>query len=226
MIKARATAMTTAVVLLALSSISLADPCLVVYPAGPCEYRYDPDEYYTVSSGDSLYDPYWDRGGEVLLETGTDETDYSIYQAPGLSSFEPSYDGMHGYVFYSRKLTLVIDGFSNVPVTYDDVFLVFENLDTGDCGGTVVINGTELEGYLYNAGSLAVTTPTAEGNNYSDVITLEVEWIGCLGTNVWAFADTDGNGVFDGGNCFSAFSHDVTIGTETSSWGGIKSMYR
>ncbi len=59
-----------------------ADPCLVVYSDGPCVYHYDPSEYYTVGPGDPLYDPMYDRGGQVLLEVGTNMIDLSIYQAP------------------------------------------------------------------------------------------------------------------------------------------------
>ncbi|MDD3643771.1 MAG: hypothetical protein PHQ19_09955, partial [Candidatus Krumholzibacteria bacterium] len=65
----------------------LADPCLVVYPSGPCVYCFDPTEYYTVGPGDPLYDPAFDRGGLVLLETGTGEIDWSIYQAPDIVRF-------------------------------------------------------------------------------------------------------------------------------------------
>ncbi|MCK4539277.1 MAG: hypothetical protein KAV42_10820 [Candidatus Krumholzibacteria bacterium] len=205
---------------------SHSDPCLVTYPSGACVYRYDTAEYFTVTVGDSLYDPMYDRGGEVLIEIGTLDIDHSIYQAPFLSSFEPSVDGMEGYFFYNNEFTLIVDGFSNEPVVYDNVMLVFENLSPNDCTGTVIINGVPLTGDTYNAGSLTVSTPTAEGNNYSDVIELEVKWLGCYGMNVWAYADINGNGIFDGGECFSAFSHDVTIGTSNASWGNIKNLYK
>ncbi len=61
---------------------AIADPCLVVYPASPCEYHYDPGEYYTVGFGDSLYDPAFDRGGEVLIDLLTGEIALDVYQAP------------------------------------------------------------------------------------------------------------------------------------------------
>lgn len=205
---------------------SAADPCLVVYPEGSCDYRYDITEYFTVGFGDSLYDPAYDRGGQVLIERGTLSIDQSIYQAPSINAFEPSADGMEGYFFYESKFILIIDGFSNEPVTYDDVVLVFEDLAQSGCEGKVLINGSPLDGFTYHAGSLSVTTPTAEGNNYSDMISLEIEWLGCYGMNVWAYADTDGSGMFEGGECFTAFSHDVTISTEPSSWGKIKSLYK
>jgi hypothetical protein len=205
---------------------SHSDPCLVAYPSGSCTYRYDVTEYFTVSAGDSLYDSMYDRGGEVLRETGTMDIDYSIYQAPFLSNFEPSTDGMEGYFFYNSEFTLLVDGFSNEPVVYDNVILVFENLTPNDCTGTVIINGVTLVGNTYNAGSLTVTSPTVEGNNYSDTISLDVKWLGCYGMNVWAYADIDGNGIKDGGECFSAFSHDVTIGASSASWGNIKNLYK
>ncbi|HSG29573.1 MAG TPA: hypothetical protein VLA34_13920, partial [Candidatus Krumholzibacterium sp.] len=203
-----------------------ADPCLVVYPGGLCEYRYDVTEYYTVEYGDSLYQAEYDRGGKVLLEMGTSAIDLSIYQAPMIDSFQPSYDGMEGYFFYSNTFTLVIDGFSNEPVDYSDVIVVFENLAPGDCEGTVVVNGMTVEGNTYNAGSLSISTPVPYGNSYSDTIVLQVEWYGCYGMYAWAYADTDGDGMHAGGECFTAFSHDVTIGTSPSTWGNIKSLYK
>jgi len=85
-----------AIAVSALSGLALADPCLVVYPNAPCTYHYDPAEYYTVGPGDPLYDPLWDRGGKVLLEIGSNEIDYSIYQAPDLMGFHRAPTGTTG----------------------------------------------------------------------------------------------------------------------------------
>jgi len=82
--------------ILAMSSGLLADPCLVVYPDAPCIYQYDPSEYFTVGPGDPLYDAQYDRGGLVLLETGSGQIDLSIYQAPHITGFMATYDGNDG----------------------------------------------------------------------------------------------------------------------------------
>ncbi len=211
---------------LSLASAAIADPCLVVYPSGPCMYHYDMTEYYTAGPGDSYYDAEYDRGGEVLLEVGSNEIDHSIYQAPGLMGFEVSTDGNDGYVFVDTEFELVIDGFSNSPTTYLNILVVFDKVVPHDCVPTIMVNGMPIVGTTFNAGDLAVTTPTMDGNNYSDTMTLLVSWTGCYGLHVWAFSDEDYSGTHDGGECFTAFSHDSTIPTESSTWGAIKSMHR
>jgi hypothetical protein len=215
-----------ALLILVFSAAATADPCLVVYPTGPCVYHYDMTEYYTVGPGDPYYDAEYDRGGEVLLEIGTNEVDFSIYQAPGLMGFEVSTGGNDGYFFVDTDFELVIDGFSNEPTTYPDIIVVFDGYVPDGCVPDIMVNGMPITGNTYAAGDLVVSTPTPDGNNYSDTMTLLVQWHGCYGTHMWAFSDEDHNGIRDGGECFTAFSHDSTIPTEDSTWGKIKSLYR
>jgi hypothetical protein len=202
----------------------MADVCLVVYPNAPCIYHYDPTEYYTVGPGHPLYDPMFDRGGEVLLELGTDEIDYSIYQAPQLMGFTVSTDGNDGYFFYESFFDIVIDGWSNEPTTYVNIILVFEGLFS--CTPVVWVEGEMVAGNMYQVGDLEVSTPTPYGNNYSDTITLQVNWAGCTGMLMWAWSDENYNWVRDGGECFTAFSHDSTVPVERTSWGAIKSLFK
>ena len=215
-----------ALFILSLASAAIADPCLVVYPKGPCMYYYAASEYYTVGPGDPYYDAAYDRGGEVLLEVGSNEIDYSIYQAPGLMGFEMSTGGNDGYVFINTEYELVIDGFSNSPTNYPNILVVFDKVEPHNCVPDIMVNGVPIVGNTYNAGDLTVTTPTMEGNNYSDTMTLLVSWSGCYGVHAWAFSDADYNGKHEGGECFTAFSHDATIPTEESTWGAIKSQYK
>jgi len=205
---------------------SSADPCLVVYPGVSCVYHYDTSEYYTVGPGDSLYDPEYDRGGEVLLEMGSGEIDLSIYQAPNLIGFEPSTGGNEGYAFVSNDFTIYVDGFSNSPTTYNNILLVFDDILPEGCSPVILINGEPLDGNVFTLGDLNVSTPTEDGNNYSDYLTVDVYWSGCYGVHIWAFADEDYNGVHDGGECFTAFSHDSMIDAEDSSWGAVKAIYK
>lgn len=208
-----------------MSSAVVADPCLVVYPVAGSEYHYDINEYYTVTVGDPLYDPMYDRGGEVLIDLNTNEIAYNIYQAGNLVGFEVSTNGEEGYFFIGSYFDLIVDGFSNMPTTYENIILVFEP-NPGYCTPTISVNGNPVSGLQYPLGDLVVSTPTADGNNYSDSITLSIQWGGCYGMQMWAFADTDYNGIADGGECFSAFSHDSTVPTEERSWGAIKAMYQ
>jgi hypothetical protein len=209
-----------------ISQLVSSDPCLIVYPGGPCLYWYDPSEYYTVAPGHPFYDPAYDRGGTVLLEIGTNQVDVSIYQAPGLLGFVVSTNGQDGYHFTGSDFQLIVDGFSNVPTTYSNILIVFDKVVPAGCAPTIRVGGAPLSGGVYHAGDLLVQTPTPNGNNYSDTITLPVSSTGCTFIHVWAFSDADHDNAKDGGECFTAFSHDIVVPVENSSWGRIKVMYR
>ena len=173
-----------AILILALSVASaMADPCLTVYPVGNTVYHYDISEYYVVGPGNALYDPMYDRGGYVLIDSNDDSIDMSIYQAPNLVGFTPSSDGREGFFFEGYSFQLVIDGFSNSPTTYENVMLVIEPLPM-TCPPNVVIDGNPV-GSQVPLGSLVVSTPTAEGNNFSDVMILDVSWATCAEMEFW-----------------------------------------
>ena len=213
------------VLVLATGGALHADPCLVVYPDGPCTYHYDPAEYYTVGPGDPLYDPLYDRGGEVLILTATNEIDLSIYQPPNLIGFEPMTNNDEGYYFSGTEFGLILDGFSNHPVTYVNILVKFDKTVPTGCVPEIYIDGVRLSGMTFNVGDLVVSTPTTYGNNYSDVKTFYLSWRGCYGVHVWAFSDENYNGMKDGGECFTAFSHDLMIPVQGSTWGAIKALY-
>jgi hypothetical protein len=206
-----------------------ADPCLVVYPSGICTYHYDTSEYYTVGPGDPLYDPMYDRGGEVLIEVGTDEVDLTIYQASGLAAFEPSTNGQEGYFVLGNDFDLIVDGWNNDPTTYENILLVFV-ANPGDCSPMITVDGNAASyhsglGLYYPIGDLVVTTPTADGKRYSDTVTHSIHWSLCYGVRVCAFADEGHDYSRDGDECFTAFSHDVTVPVQETTWGHIKSLY-
>lgn len=224
-----------ALVLLAIAFVGLtvgvagADPCLTVYPDAPCTYHYDPAEYYTVTVGNPLYDAAYDRGGEVLIDANTNEIAYQIYQAPNLIGFV-SDSANQGYYTMSLDFGLIIDGWSNQPTTYVNILLVFDQIQPNGCVPTISIDGNPPLydaglGYYYPIGDLAVSTP-AQGNSYSDTETFPFSWDGCQQVRIWAFSDADYNLVHDGGECFSAFSHDLTVPAKTSSWGAMKMRYK
>jgi hypothetical protein len=206
----------------------LADPCLVVYPNEVCTYHYDTNEYYTVTVGHPLYDPMYDRGGEVLIGADTDLIDLSIYQAPNLAGFEPSTGGEEGYFLIGNDFDLTVDGWCNSPTTYINILLVFVPYP-GSCTPIVTVDGSPVYsdpglGLYYPIGDLVVTTPVG-GNNYSDTVTHTIHWELCSGVRVWAFADEDRDLSWNGEECFTAFSHDVTIPVRKTTWSSIKVMY-
>lgn len=209
---------------LAFAAVASAEPCLMVYPSGPVEYHYDNNEYYTVSYGHPLYNPTFDRGGKVLLGIGSNKVPLDIYQVPNLIGFVESSGGQDGYFFDGSSLNLIVDGWSHEPTTYTNILLVFVP-DPSACVPVISVDGNPVIGKTYPLGSLVVSTPTAWGNNYSDTITVPFTWAGCYGVRIWAFDDENHNGVKDGGECFTAFSHDLTVPVENRSWGSIKSLY-
>lgn len=215
----------SAALCLVLPVLAFADPCLVVYPNTATIYHYDITEYYTVGPGDPLYDPAYDRGGEVLIDINDNQIALDIYQAPGLVGFTPSTNGEEGYFISDVAFDLVLDGFSNEPTTFENILLVFEPIPDPCPTFILEIDNVLQTSNVIPCGDLVVSTPTAEGNNYSDTLTKSVEWGGCNGFLVWAFADENYNGVRDGGECFTAFSHDLTVPTEEATWGAIKALY-
>lgn len=201
-----------------------ADRCLVVYPEAETKYHYDVNEYFTVSFGDPLYDPLYDRGGEVLIDSNDMEVALDIYQAPNLIGFQPSINGQEGYFSIGNDFKLIIDGFHNQPTTYSNVILVFEP-DPKVCVPMIRVDGVLATSSTFPVGDLTVVSPTDEGNNYSDVISFDISWGSCIGIRIWAYADENYNGIRDGGECFTAFSHDLTVPVQNATWGTIKARY-
>lgn len=207
------------------AAIATADPCLVVYPAGPCTYHYSPSEYYVVTAGHPLYDPLFDRGGQVLLRLGSNAIDLSVYQPPQLTGFVPD-AANQGFEFTGSETDLVLDGYANAPTIYTNVLLVFDRPQPSGCAPTITVDGMPVAGGKFAAGDLVVQTPVGYGNSYSDTMTRHIAWSGCAGLRVWAFADADHNGTRTGGECFTAFSHDTVVPLEGAAWGSLKSQYR
>lgn len=223
---ARIAAVLTAAVFLLSPVLAHADPCLIVYPAGACAYHYESAEYYAVGPGDPLYDAAYDRGGLVLREVGTHEIPLDIYQAPNILAFVLD-EVNQGFFTYDTSFPLIVDGFHSEAITYTDIILVFDRFEPSFCLPFLAVNGMAAMwdpgcGWHCPIGDLIVTTPTPDGGHCSDVMTCAVQAVGCAGVRVWAFADENHNMVHDGGECFSAFSHDSAVPIPYTSWGRIK----
>ncbi|MFA4947404.1 MAG: hypothetical protein WC674_02710 [Candidatus Krumholzibacteriia bacterium] len=135
-----------------------------------------------------------------------------------------TYDGDEGYVFGGTTFSLIIDGFSNQPTTYPDVLVIFNKVVPTGCVPSLSVNGMPVTESMYHAGDLVVSTPS--GSHYSDTKTIQIDWRGCYGVRIWAFADADHDHKRDGGGCFIAFLHDLTIPMRETTWGAIKDLYR
>ena len=122
-----------------------ADRCLVVYPEALSRYHYDVNEYYTVTYGNPLYNPIYDRGGEVLISFGDNKIALDIYQAPNLIGFRPSMNGQEGYFSIGNQLNLIIDGFYRQPTTFENIILVFES-DPTWCSPALSVDGVPVVG--------------------------------------------------------------------------------
>jgi len=136
-----------------------------------------------------------------------------------------------GYFAIGVDYDLVIDGYNKNPTTYTNILLVFDTIEPDGCTPLITVGGQPALfdaglGYYYPIGDLVVSTPTPVGNAYSDVITLAIVVQACTGARVWAFSDANFNLVHDlPGECFTAFSHDVTVPAEKATWGAVKSLY-
>jgi len=201
----------------------------MVYPSdGVVIYHYEAAEYYTVGPGDALYDAAYDRGGEVLIDINTDEIATDVYQSPALAGF--LLDNEHqGYFIISSDFTLTVDGFGGSPTTHTNIQLVFDLIEPSGCIPIITVDGNPVLfdagglGWYLPIGDLVVSTP--QNGSYSDILTFDFSWSGCTNVRVWAFADDDFDLVHDGGECFSAFSHDLTLPVEETTWGGVKNLY-
>jgi hypothetical protein len=137
---------------------------------------------------------------------------------------------LQGYFLVDTDFNLIVDGFNNNPITYTNILLVFDLFEPSGCVPNVTVDGNPVLydaglGYYYPIGDLDVTTPTSTGNNYSDITVHTIHWDGCAGMRIYAFSDENFNLNRDGGECFSAYSHDLTVPVVDTSWGLIKSSF-
>jgi hypothetical protein len=187
-----------------------------------------------VGPGDPLYDPLFDLGGEVLIKIDPIDGDgiaLDVYQAPGLTGFVLD-EVNQGYFAVGVDYDLVIDGYNKVPTTYTNILLVFDGIEPDGCTPLITVDGQPALfdaglGYYYPIGDLVVSSPTPVGNAFSDTVILTIGLQACTGVRVWAFSDANSNLMHDlPEECFTAFSHDVTVPVQETTWGAVKSLYQ
>jgi hypothetical protein len=118
----------------------------------------------------------------------------------------------------------------SVCTTYVNIQLVFDRVEPSFCVPGLTVDGDAVSyqaglGWYFPIGDLVVSTPTPQGNNYSDTRTVHVAFQNCASIRIYAFSDEDFDLRRDGGECFSAYSHDTTVPAKDSTWGAIKEIY-
>jgi hypothetical protein len=200
-----------------------AEPCILAYPGSQTMFRYDPDRYEVLAPSDADFNPNYSLSGQMLWDKVEGRVAYEVYQAPGLSGFEPSTSGRSEFHQVASRGTLVIDGFSVSPRQLSDVCVQF-NPRPGTAPVSVKVNGVPVSGLRYMIPHFAVSTPTPDGF-YSDQIVLTFEWSGALQMEVIVYSDRNRNRVFDGEMGFSVLLEERTVPTRSATWGGIKAIY-
>ncbi|UCG51611.1 MAG: hypothetical protein JSW58_15725 [Candidatus Latescibacterota bacterium] len=214
-----------ALAILALLPVSSsAEPCLLAYPLDFVVFHYDPAEYSVVGVQHPLYDPRFGVAGEMLWNSREQRVAFAIYQAPGLSGFEPSPTGKNQFYTAGNTTTIRIDGFSDVPRQLNDIYVEFSPYPLNSTLD-IFINDERIDGLRHVIPRLVVSTPTDDGF-YSDSVDLDVRWVGSQFVRITVFADKNGNRVLDGDLCLEVVMEDLTVPTENKTWGSIKSMYR
>lgn len=207
-----------------MQGLAIAEPCLLIYPLQKTVFRFDPSKYILIPEGDSLYDELYGKSGVMLWDPNEQRIPYEVYQSPNLQGFEHSSFGRNEFFIPRKQLTIAVDGFYHAPRRLNDIFIRFIPIPA-DAVVEIRINGVLVDNLYYHIPSLLVTTLLGNGY-YSDALTFDIEWTGPKGFLVTAFADKNGNRVYDGEPCFSVFMEDPSVPTEATTWGRIKSLYK
>ncbi|MFX1266118.1 MAG: hypothetical protein ACFFH0_12100 [Promethearchaeota archaeon] len=203
---------------------ALAEPCLLVYPQQKTVFRFDPSRYELILEGDPRYNPDYGLSGRMLWDRVNDRTAFEIYRAPLLQGFEESYTGRNEFFAPLKQLTVIVDGYNDVPRRLNDIYIRF-NPFPADALLNVWIDGVLLDRFSYRISYLSVTTPLSSCY-YSDTVPVDVEWTGAKTVLVTVFSDKNGNRVYDGEPCFSILMEDPQVPVEKITWGHIKSLYK
>jgi hypothetical protein len=200
-----------------------AEPCLLAYPSSQTVFRYDPQRYEVVGPSNSKFDPTYALGGQMLWDRVAGRVAYEVYRAPGLSGFQRSASGKSAFKHTGNRSLLVIDGFSESPRYLSDIYVQFTPKPISSVV-TITVDGNPVIGLRHVITSLPVTTPVGDGF-YSDIVVLNVEWVGALEMEIVVYADRNGNRIFDGEPVFNILMEDASVPAENTTWGGIKAIY-
>jgi hypothetical protein len=201
-----------------------AEPCLLIYPLQSTVFRFDPFRYQVVTDTDPRYDPLYDRSGKMLWDLVDDRVAYEVYQAPNLQGFMASATGRSEYFVTKWEVDLAVDGFYSQPRRLNDIFVRFQPIPS-DALLDITVNGHQLTNYRHFIPALSVQS-AVHSSFYSDTASFTVNWLGAKQIIVTAFADKDGNGVYNGEPCFNVLLEDPYVPALNTTWGQIKAIYK
>ena len=200
-----------------------AEPCLLIYPLQSTTFRYDPFRYVTITAADPRFDPAYERSGKMLWDLVNNRAACEVYQAPNLQGFVASTTGRSEYYITKWDVDLAVDGFFTEPRRLNDIYVRFQPIPS-DAIVDISVNGNQITNYRHFIPALSVMS-SVHCCFYSDMISFNVEWLGAKQIIVTAFADKDGNGVYDGEPCFNVLLEDPYVPVENTTWGKIKAIY-
>lgn len=204
-------------------STAAADICLIVFPLEESVYHYKATRYYTVGPGHVFYEEEFDRGGEVLIESATDQIALEIYRA-NVVGFEAAWGDHYGYEINESPYTLVVQALSDEQAVYPNILLAFLPLPD-DCDPAMTVDGVPVVGKRHPLGDLVVDTPDQNGGYFGEIV-VEMTFAGCEGVDIWAFSDENGDQHQDSEECTSSFLYHLFVPTEESSFSTVKSLFR
>ena len=218
------TAAWAVVISIAVPVAVMADVGLLVYPVNNVVFRYNPAEYEVVSAVEPHYDPAYGVSGQMLWNSQENRVAYEVYRAPELAGFDAAYDGRSEFYMTGNATSIRVDGFSEFPRQLNDIVIEFIPYPSNSMPD-IYLDGERVVGLRHVAPRMVVSTPTGDGF-FSDTITFKIRWVGAQFMGILAYADKNRNRVFDGIPHPGILMEDLTVSTESRTWGSIKSLYR
>jgi hypothetical protein len=199
------------------------DVGLLVYPAKYVTFRFDPFDYEVKQPADPVFDPQFSVAGYMLWNKPENRVAFEVYRAQSINGFETSANGRNEYYTLGNLATICVDGFSEYPRQLSDIVVEFQPYPPTSAP-VIYIDDDRLPGLRYTIPRLVIATPAGNGF-YADRVVFHLRWLGAQYIRVIAYADKNGNRVFDGEPTMSTLMEDLTIPVEERTWGSVKALY-
>lgn len=201
-----------------------AEPDLLVYPSVAAEFRFNPAEFHTISSGHPDFDPAYQVGGVSLWDKVENRIAYEVFRAPKLTGFSSSSSGENEFVLMTNEFKVIVDGFSAYPRYLGKIYLRFIP-NPPHSTAMIEMAGTVIDFLIQPILPINVQDKTGDGF-YSNTRKVHIRWSGAIGIRITAYGDKNNNRVYDGGSPrWSIYVEDNTVPVENTSWGAIKAIY-